>query len=114
VLEETMPVVMQMYWAGFTAAQYDALRLELDLENNPPDGALFHVMSFDDAGAHVLDLWDSTADFDKFAESRLMPAVRKLQIGGSPQIEFRGMHSIYAPGFTVSLPKQATAAGRKG
>ena len=42
-----------------------------------PQGTRFHVVWFAADGFHVLDLWDSQADFERFVERRLMPAVQK-------------------------------------
>lgn len=48
-----------------------------------PKGAKFHVSWFADDGLHVLDVWDSQADFERFAKERLMPGLQRLGLRGS-------------------------------
>lgn len=46
---------------------------------------------------HVLDIWESQADFEKFVNDRLMPAVKRLGIQGQPKVEIEAAHAIFAP-----------------
>lgn len=62
-----------------------------------PKGAKFHVAWFAKDGMHVLDIWESQADFEKFVNDRLMPAVKRLGIQGQPKVEIEAAHAIFAP-----------------
>ena len=71
-----MAVVMEMRWPGITSQQYDQARDGVEWETKTPDGAIFHVAWFADGGIRVVDVWESEAAFDRFAEERLMPVVK--------------------------------------
>ena len=92
-----MATVMQMHWPEVTKEQYEQARREINWEGNVPQGAKFHVAWFGDDGFHVLDLWESTADFDRFARERMVPGTQKIGIKGQPKVEFVPAHAIFAP-----------------
>jgi hypothetical protein len=48
-------------------------RRQVAWETNIPKGAKFHVAWFAKDGLHVLDIWDSQTDFEKFINDGLMP-----------------------------------------
>jgi hypothetical protein len=92
-----MPYAMHMYWKGVTPEQYDAAREEVHWEGELPDGAIFHVASFDGDAIRVFDLWESPQQFQEFAESRLMPGVQKVGIQGEPEVTLCEVHRMFAP-----------------
>lgn len=59
---------------------YDAIMQELDLEHDPPAGALTHACGFDAEGICVVDVWESRSDFETFVRNRLRPTFAKLKI----------------------------------
>ena len=89
---------MRMDWAEVTPAQYDELRTIVNWEGHRPDGAMSHVMAFDDAGAHVNDTWESAAQLQAFLDDRLMPVVKKVGVHGQPQVVVIHAHAVYIPG----------------
>lgn len=50
----------------------------MDIYDNPPDGLIAHVMTKTPDGMHVVDIWESREDFEKFNEERLMPATQQV------------------------------------
>jgi len=92
-----MATVMLMHWPEVSREQYEQARREIDWEGQVPQGAKFHVAWFGDDGLHVLDLWDSAEDFQRFAEQRLAPGVQKIGIQGQPQVEFAEAAAVFAP-----------------
>jgi hypothetical protein len=42
-------------------------------------------------------LWDTGDDFNRFVDSRLMPAVQEIGIEGRPNVEIHEAHAIFAP-----------------
>ncbi len=94
-----MAVAMFMQWQGVTAAQYDEVRRMVNWENDVPDGALFHIATFDGEGAHIVDLWERQADFERFVAERLTPAIEEAGIEGEPTVVFRPAHAIFAPAY---------------
>jgi hypothetical protein len=94
-----MPTVMTMKWQDVTPELYDKVRETVNWEGDTPDGALFHVIWFEDGGARVLDLWDSAEQFQSFVENRLMPGVREAGIEGEPEVQFHDSHRVFAPAY---------------
>jgi len=92
-----MSTVMLMEWAGITQDQYNQVMRTLDLDKNPPTGAIFHVAGFKAGTLHVLDVWDSQQAFEKFQKDRLNAAVQKTGITSQPKVQFYPVHNIYAP-----------------
>lgn len=88
---------MIMHWPEASAEQYQAARKEINWEGNVPKGAKFHVSWTEDDGLHVIDLWDSHADFERFVQERLMPGVQKIGIQGQPKVSFAEPLSVFAP-----------------
>jgi heme-degrading monooxygenase HmoA len=48
------------------------------VRENPPAGLIVHVMTETANGVHVVDVWESQADFDRFSNSQLMPTMQKV------------------------------------
>ncbi|HKP76176.1 MAG TPA: hypothetical protein VJT67_11580 [Longimicrobiaceae bacterium] len=92
-----MATVMLMHWPEVSTEQYEQARREVDWEGQVPQGAKFHVAWFGGDGLHVLDLWDSAEDFQRFAEQRLTPGVQKVGIQGQPHVELAEAHAVFAP-----------------
>jgi hypothetical protein len=92
-----MATVMNMHWPEVSKEQYEAARAEVNWEGNTPNGAKFHVAWFGDDGFHVLDLWDSPEDFQRFVQERLTPGVQKVGIQGQPIVTLAEAHAIFAP-----------------
>jgi len=92
-----MPTAMVMHWAEVTKQQYDAVRKEVNWEGNTPKGAKYHVAWFAPDGLHVIDIWDSAQDFQRFMETRLAAGVQKIGVKGEPKVEFHETHATFAP-----------------
>jgi hypothetical protein len=79
---------------GITQKMYESLRPETNWEKNHPPGGLFHAAGFDDKGdLHVADVWESTEAMDKSISSRLMPAMKKLNIP-APAVQIFPLHNM--------------------
>lgn len=92
-----MATVMLMHWPEVSKEQYEQVRQDVQWESDVPKGAKFHVAWFGSDGFHVLDLWDSQADFENFAQTRLSVGVAKAGISSQPKVEFAESHAIFAP-----------------
>jgi len=92
-----MATVMIMHWPEVTREQYEEARQKVKWETDVPKGAKFHVSWFGDDGLHVLDLWESQADFESFVAARLTPAVQEIGIQGQPNVTFAESTAIFAP-----------------
>ena len=81
---------------GFTKGMYDSLRKELNLERQPPTGAIFHAAAFDESGTiHVADVWTTAEALNEFVNSRLLPAMKKLNVP-APKVEVYPIHKALA------------------
>jgi hypothetical protein len=82
---------------GFTKQKYEELRKEVDWEHKHPTGAILHAAGFDDSGNNirVADIWQSEQDFNNFVNSRLKPAMERLNIT-MPKGEIVPIHNVNA------------------
>ena len=77
-----------------TIEQYDAI--DAAIAGAPP-GLILHTGSRVDGGVRIVDIWDSEADYRRFEQEQLLPAMQSL--GGpppadAPQTEEFDMHAI--------------------
>jgi hypothetical protein len=91
-----MATMMLMHWPEATKEHYEAARKQVNWENDRAPGGKFHVAWFASDGLHVLDLWDTPQDFQRFAETRLLPVTRKLGLATQPKVEFFTPQSVFA------------------
>ena len=92
-----MATIMMMHWPEVTKEQYEKVREVVNWEGDVPRGAKFHVAWFGTDGFHVLDLWESRADFENFAQNRLPAGVQAAGVAGQPNVEFAESLAIFAP-----------------
>lgn len=89
-----MSIVMNMFWSGITAADYDRLAAEVRWRENPPPGGRYHISWFTDEGARIVDVWDSAETFDEFTNQRLLPGVAATGLEGEPNIEILPLYDL--------------------
>jgi hypothetical protein len=97
-----MAQVLKMRWEGVKPEQYEALRPIARWESDPPEGLVFHVAWFRDGGITVLDVWESSAQFDDFFSGRLLPAIQQIGIEGQPQTKWFEAHAYFNPAAPVT------------
>ena len=73
-----MAIGLRLKFAEATQAQYDATHGHMDVENDPPDGLIFHSAGPIKDGFGVIDFWESREAFDDFAQGRLQTAIQEL------------------------------------
>src|SRR6478672_5031672 len=71
--EGLMAKVYVMDFPGGTAADYDAVMVDMDLGGQAPTGARFHSAGPSPTGWRVIDCWDDPAAFDRFSEEKIGP-----------------------------------------
>ena len=87
-----MAVVVMLEWPGMTKVQYDKL---LDLVNwdlDLPKGELFHIAWWESDTMSIVDLWESSADWQRFFDERVAPAFAAAGINGTPDPQ---IHEAY-------------------
>src|SRR6476660_8804670 len=78
-----MAVLMILEWEGVTPEQYKQVNDEMGIrsEADAPEGLIEHIAALtDDDELVIADLWESDQALGKFFESRLAPALRKLEM----------------------------------
>ena len=88
---------MRMEWPEVTREQYDATLEAVGWEQTPPEGAIFHVAFFDEAGFNVVDVWESEEHFQKFSDARLNPGIAQVGIEGEPKVTFAPAYRVFDP-----------------
>jgi hypothetical protein len=73
-----MAVGIRLKFPGGTQEQYEAVHRHMDIDNDPPQGLIFHSAGPIEGGWGIIDFWESAGAFDSFAQGRLMPAVGEL------------------------------------
>jgi hypothetical protein len=56
-------------------------------EDQSPDGLLLHTAGQGDDGFYVYDVWESKEHFERFVQSKLGPAIGRLDAGGGGRPE---------------------------
>ena len=56
----------------------EAVSAAMGAEGDPPDGLIAHVMTKTPDGVHVVDIWESREQFDKFSNEQLRPTMQKV------------------------------------
>lgn len=88
--------ILAIFTGNITKVQYEALRQQVNWENQQPNGGVFHCASFDNSESiHVADVWESAETMNEFVENRLIPAMQKLKIT-PPDVAVYPTHNINA------------------
>jgi hypothetical protein len=76
-------------FAGGTQEQYEAVNAQMRVEEEPPEGLIFHAGGPMGEDWNVIDFWESRGHFDRFLEGRLGPAIQELgeRALGAPDIK---------------------------
>ena len=73
-----MAMGLGLKFEGGTLEQYEAVNSQIEAEENPPEGLIFHAAGPIDGGFGVIDFWESRDHFDRFLSSRLGPGIQEL------------------------------------
>ena len=56
----------------------ESLGDEMGVRTHVPDGLVSHVLSETGEGCHIMDIWTSQEDFERFRDSQLVPSMMKF------------------------------------
>jgi hypothetical protein len=100
-----MAVAYKMKFPGATLEQYDRVMELMGLEGGDvqPDGAIFHWVAQTDDGILVVDVWESDAQFEKFAKEQIRPYTQQVGITDEPKMTRFEVHNM------LGVPAAATA-----
>jgi hypothetical protein len=111
-----MAVSVVTRYPGLSAATYDQVIASLDLDVNPPVGAILHVAGDGDDGFVICEIWQTEQTFRAYLDYRFQPALRVHGVLTTPTVEVAPLRNVYAPELdtiermgAVSLP--ATYSG---
>jgi hypothetical protein len=90
-----MAVGIRVTLDGATAEIFDQVNALIDPHSNPPQGLLFHASGPTDGVYAAIDLWSSRADFDRFAQERIGPAMASLGVAVASNIEEFEVHEHF-------------------
>jgi hypothetical protein len=98
--EEQMAVGLRIKFAGATQEQYETTNSHVGVEQDPPEGLIFHAAGPVEGGWGVIDFWESREHFDRFLEDRLGPGIQELgdrAPQGPPDIKEFPVHNTIKP-----------------
>ena len=73
-----MVVLVEGELEGISREDAEALTNDMGARENPPAGLIAHVVTEAANGVHVVDIWESAADLQRFNQEQLMPSVKKV------------------------------------
>ena len=94
-----MAVVVVARYPNLTPEKYDEVTSALDLDANPPAGAILHFASESSTEVVVTEIWRTEQTFRAFYDYRLRPALLMHAVEGEPRIEITALHNL----FTVDM-----------
>ena len=111
-----MAVSVVAHYPDLDAETYDKVVASLDMDVNPPAGAILHVAGESDGSITMSEIWQTEQTFRAFLDYRLRPALRLHGVHRDPLVEIAPLRNVYAPEMdtvermgAVSLP--ATYSG---
>ena len=103
-------------YPDLSPATYDEVVASLDLDANPPAGAVLHMAGEAEGEVIVSEIWRTEQTFRAFYDYRLRPALLMHGVDREPSVELLPLHNVFAVEMetvermgAVSLP--ATFAG---
>ena len=92
-----MAVVLFTRVPELTLDRYDRLMLELELDANPPAGAILHVASEGVGAIDVCEVWQTREAAESFVDSRLRPALQRQGVREPLSYRIGPLHNLFAP-----------------
>jgi hypothetical protein len=87
-----MAVVVLMEIKGMTQAQYDQANAAMG--NKLPPGCLSHAACTVHGGMQMVDVWESQAAFEKFAQETLAPMGAAIGMTSPPEPKIMPAHDF--------------------
>ena len=81
LLEQHLPV---------PRAMIEQVSAQMGVRDNPPAGLLIHIATEEEGGVHIVDVWESKADYDAFEASQLNPAIASVAAANGMEIPADG------------------------
>ena len=91
-----MAVAVIARFPDLTPETYGEVIASLELDVNPPAGAIFHMAADGQGGIVSADIWQTEQTFRAFLDTRLRPALRMRGIHRDPVVEIAPLANVYA------------------
>jgi hypothetical protein len=91
-----MAVAVFARFPGLKPATYDEVVASLELDANPPAGAVLHVTGQGEGEIVVAEIWRTEQTFRAYYDYRLRPALRAHGVEAEPQVEITPLHNLWA------------------
>ena len=91
-----MAVAVFARYPGLSPETYDEVVASLDLDANPPAGAILHLVGEGDGALLISEIWRTEQTFQAFHDFRLVPALQMHGFANSPEVEITPLHNLFA------------------
>lgn len=91
-----MAVSVVTRYPDLSAATYDQVIASLELDVNPPAGAILHVAGEGDHSFVICEIWQTEQTFHAFYDYRFRPALRTHGVHSEPTVEIAPLRNIFA------------------
>src|SRR5581483_9090072 len=102
--EDAVALAVHVVIRGVTREQYDAVRAADGWLDNPPAGGISHLTWWEGNDCHNVDAWESEANFEAFAATRLGPAMATAGVTNEPEITMYEAHEAFVPAARIIAP----------
>jgi hypothetical protein len=95
-----MAVAVVIEFKGATLEQYDLVieKMGFTPGGRGGPGGMFHWVTKTDDGIRVTDVWQSQAQFQKFAADQIGPYTQEVGFPNPPEITFHEVHNHLTAG----------------
>ena len=95
-----MAVAVILEFDGGTVDQYEQVieKMGFEHEGTGGPGGLFHWVTKTADGIRVIDVWESRATFDKFAQEKIGPITQEVGVPAPPEMQFFEVHNHLTAG----------------
>ena len=91
-----MAVAVFARYPNLTPENYDEVISSLDLDANPPAGAILHLAAEGEGEIVVSEIWRTDQTFRAFFDYRLRPALLVHGLVDQPRVEVTPLHNLFA------------------
>jgi hypothetical protein len=96
LLEQHLPV---------PRAMIEQVSAKMGVHSNPPAGLLIHIATEEEGGVHIVDVWNTQADYEAFEASQLNPAIASVAAANGMEIPADGPKPTFTEAFDVLVGK---------
>lgn len=90
-----MAVAVVIECRGATLEQYDQALAKMGRTpgGHGAPGSLFHFVTATEDGIRVTDVWETRAEFEKFAQEQIGPITAEVGFPAPPEMTFHDVHN---------------------